>query len=58
MKKSKISYFINPKDAPKLKQMPQLETIILTGLHGEKMMMVLNTTKVGSTVPVHSHPHE
>ena len=58
MKQGKISYFIDPKDGSKLSQIPQLETIILTGLHGEKMMMVLNTTKVGSTVPLHSHPHE
>ncbi|MBI5253116.1 MAG: cupin domain-containing protein [Euryarchaeota archaeon] len=35
-----------------------LETTILTGLHGGKMMMVLNTTLPGHTVPLHSHPHE
>lgn len=58
MNQKKISYFINLNNAPKLNQMPQLETTILTGLHGEKMMMVLNKTKVGSTVPLHSHPHE
>lgn len=38
--------------------MPGLETTILTGLHGEKMMMVLNATLPGHTVPMHSHPHE
>lgn len=54
----KISYFINPADAPKLIQMVGLETTILTGLHGEKMMMVLNATLLGYTVPLHSHPHE
>lgn len=38
--------------------MKGLETVILTGLHGEKMMMVLNVTLPHSTVPLHSHPHE
>jgi len=38
--------------------MPGLETTILSGLHGEKMMMALNATLPGHTVPVHSHPHE
>lgn len=51
-------YFINPTQAPKLTQLPGLETTILTGLHGEKMMMVLNATLPGHTVPLHSHPHE
>lgn len=51
-------YFINPEDAPKIVQMEGLETTILTGFHGEKMMMVLNATLPGHTVPIHSHPHE
>jgi len=51
-------YFICPEDAPKLIQMPGLETTILSGLHGEKMMMVLSATLPGHTVPLHSHPHE
>jgi len=38
--------------------MEGLKTKILTGLHGEKMMMVLNATLPGHTVPLHSHPHE
>jgi quercetin dioxygenase-like cupin family protein len=54
----KIPYFVNPEDAPTLAQMAGLETTILTGLHGEKMMMVLNATLPGHTVPLHSHPHE
>jgi len=54
----KTPYFIDPEDAPRLTQMPGLETTILTGLHGEKMMMVLNATSPGHTVPMHSHPHE
>jgi quercetin dioxygenase-like cupin family protein len=54
----KIPYFIDPAEAPKIVQMEGLQTIILTGLHGEKMMMVLNITSPGKTVPLHSHPHE
>ena len=58
MKDKKIPYFIDPAKAPKIVQMEGLETVILTGLHGEKMMMVLNTTLPGYTMPLHSHPHE
>ncbi|UCC19633.1 MAG: cupin domain-containing protein [Promethearchaeota archaeon] len=39
-------------------QMEGLETTILTGLGSEKMMMALNATQPGHTVPTHSHPHE
>ncbi len=53
-----ISYFIDLKDAVKIVQREGLETTVLTGLHGESMMMVLNATLPGHTVPVHSHPHE
>lgn len=38
--------------------MAGLETKILTGLSGEKMMLVLNVTSPHCTVPFHSHPHE
>ncbi|MFQ5821181.1 MAG: cupin domain-containing protein [Candidatus Heimdallarchaeota archaeon] len=54
----KIPYFIDLARSPKIQQMTGLETTILTGLHGEQMMMVLNTTLPGHTVPKHSHPHE
>jgi quercetin dioxygenase-like cupin family protein len=54
----KIRYFIDPAEALKIVQMEGLQTIILTGLHGEKMMMVLNITSTGKTVPSHSHRHE
>lgn len=54
----KTPYFINWRKAPKIRQMEGLETTILTGLHGEKMMMVLNATMPGHKVPQHSHPHE
>jgi len=53
-----IPYFINLNQAPKILQMIGLETTILTGLHGEQMMMALNATLPGHTVPLHSHPHE
>jgi len=58
LKEKKISYFIDPANAPKIVQMEGLETIILTGLCGEKMMMVLNITLPRHTMPLHSHPHE
>ena len=51
-------YFIDSKQAPTFSQMEGLETTVLTGLHGEQMMMVLNATLPGHTVPTHSHPHE
>ena len=51
-------YFIDPVSAPRLVQIPGLETTILTGLHGERMMMVLNATLPGHAVPTHTHPHE
>ena len=51
-------YFIDSEQAPTFSQMEGLETTVLTGLHGEQMMMVLNATLPGHTVPTHSHPHE
>jgi quercetin dioxygenase-like cupin family protein len=52
------SHFIDLRRAAKIRQMEGLETTILTGLHGEKMMMVLSATMPNHSVPVHSHPHE
>lgn len=51
-------YFISLKNAPKIRMMKGLETTILTGLHGEKMMMVLSATLPGHSVPLHSHSQE
>jgi quercetin dioxygenase-like cupin family protein len=51
-------FFADPKVSVKIKQMEGLETTILTGLSGEKMMMVLSSTKPGHAVPIHTHPHE
>jgi len=56
--KEKAMYFINMAQVPELVQMEGLKTKILTGLHGEKMMMVFNSTLPGHAVPRHSHPHE
>jgi quercetin dioxygenase-like cupin family protein len=58
LKRKKIPYFIDLDKASKIVQMEGLETLILTGLHGERMMMVLNVTLPRHTVPLHSHPHE
>jgi quercetin dioxygenase-like cupin family protein len=58
MNANKTDLFIDPSDLPSFTQMEGLETKILTGLSGEKMMMVLNATLPGHTVPIHSHPHE
>jgi quercetin dioxygenase-like cupin family protein len=53
-----VPTFLDPSRAPKLTGVQGLETAILTGLHGESMMMVLNTTQPGHTIATHSHPHE
>ncbi|HUS70343.1 MAG TPA: cupin domain-containing protein [Anaerolineae bacterium] len=53
-----IPNFLDLDESPKITQMPGLETTILTGLHGEQMMMALNATLPGHEVPTHSHPHE
>ena len=54
----KINYFPTANIYPKFAQMDGLETTIVTGANGEKMMMVLNATLPGHTVPIHKHPHE
>jgi quercetin dioxygenase-like cupin family protein len=58
MTEQKTSCFISPAEAPEISQSAGLKTKILTGLRGEKMMMVLNTTLPGHTVPQHAHSHE
>lgn len=58
MAENKIPFFIDLAEAPKIIQRNGLETRILTGWRGENMMMVLNATLPGHTVPLHSHPHE
>jgi len=54
----KVNYFPTAADFQTFTQMEGLETTILTGANGEKMMMVLNATLPGHTVPMHQHPHE
>jgi quercetin dioxygenase-like cupin family protein len=54
----KPDYFIDLNKAPRFSQIKGLETKVLTGLKGERMMMVLNATLPGHTVPMQSHPHE
>lgn len=51
-------YFVDAAAAPTFAQLPGLETTVLTGRHGEEMMMVFNATLPGHSVPEHSHPHE
>jgi quercetin dioxygenase-like cupin family protein len=58
MDQEERAYFVDLANAPRISPMPGLKTTLLTGLHGEKMMMVLNATLPGHTVPRHSHPHE
>lgn len=58
MIEDKSRHFIEVERAPRFSQMEGLETTVLTGLKGERMMMVLNATPPGHTVPIHSHPHE
>ena len=58
MKPDQTPYFINPSTAPKFSQRVGIESVLLTGLNGEKMMMALSTTLPGHTVEIHSHPHE
>ncbi|MFW6129259.1 MAG: cupin domain-containing protein [Candidatus Aminicenantaceae bacterium] len=58
MQKNWIPNFIDPDKAKEFTQMEGLRTKILTGLSGEKMMMVLNYTLPGHEVPKHSHSHE
>lgn len=52
------AYFLAPERSPVISPRPGLATRVLTGLHGEPMMMVLSATLPGHEVPIHSHPHE
>jgi quercetin dioxygenase-like cupin family protein len=58
MGRRKPSYFIEAKEAPAFWQAPGLETRVLTGLDGERMMMVLRSTLPGHTFPLHRHDKE
>ena len=58
MKNLESKYFPDAAKVPRIKQLEGLETTILTGLHGEKMIMVLNATLPSHAVPLHVHAHE
>lgn len=58
MTKKDSSYFIDIDSAPRIAHVPGVETTILTGRHGEGMMMVLTEVSPGANVPAHSHPHQ
>jgi len=51
-------FFIDPSKCPKFAPRKGVETTVLTGLHGEKMMMALTATLPNNEVPTHSHPNE
>ena len=53
-----FSPFVDLANAPKAKLMKGVEMQILTGLDGEKMMMVLTEVLPDHEVPLHSHLHE
>lgn len=52
----RIPYFIDSKSAPTVEQPPGVITAVLTGLHGEDVMMVITIVQPGHEVPTHSHP--
>lgn len=58
MDKSIKKFFVEANEENKIFQMKGLESTILTGMNGEQMMMVLNSTLPGHQVPMHTHPHE
>ena len=58
MPQESTPYFIDPEAAPSLVQLEGVVTTILSGLHGEQMMMALTTMQPGTTLPKHAHPHE
>ncbi len=55
---SESSHFIDHEKVKSIELMPGVTTRVLSGLSGEKMMMVLTTVGCGVTVPAHRHPHE
>jgi len=58
MEAGKFEYFIKTENAAKFSPADGVETKVLSGLNGEKMMMTLTTIQPGAEVPSHSHPHE
>jgi len=58
MSPDKEKYYIDPDRTPHFSPMEGVDSSVLTGLSGEKIMMVLTTIQAGYAVPEHSHPHE
>ena len=52
------SNFLKESEFAELEQMEGIVTQIVTGMSGEKVMMVLTTIQPGYEIPSHSHPHE
>ena len=53
-----MGYFIDLEACGRISPMPGIETTILSGMSGEKTMIVLTSIDAGVTVQSHSHPHE
>jgi len=51
-------YFLKAEQAPELQLAAGIRTNLMTGLKGEKVMVVQHNIDSGATAPVHSHPHE
>ena len=58
MSNQRSLHFIDSDLLKPIEMMPGVTAKILSGLQGEKMMMVLATIAPGVSVPAHSHPHE
>jgi quercetin dioxygenase-like cupin family protein len=50
--------FLRPTRAVSFEQFAGLKTTLLTGMNGEQIMIALNATMPGVTVPMHSHSSE
>ena len=53
-----IPCFIDPEKSPQLDLVDGIVTTILTGTHGEKMMMVRQNIAAGAVAPMQAHPQE
>ncbi|MBD3382278.1 MAG: cupin domain-containing protein [candidate division Zixibacteria bacterium] len=55
---SKIPLFIDTEEAPRLNLAKGIETLVLSGLNGEAMMMVQHRIAPGATAPLHAHSNQ
>ncbi|MBD3217058.1 MAG: cupin domain-containing protein [candidate division Zixibacteria bacterium] len=53
-----IPFFIDDEKAPSLQLAEGINTSILTGMHGEPMMIVRHNIDPGAEAPMHAHPQE